>query len=331
MMNRSDYQTVEVYYFDTQAAVPTHREWPVLIYGGVFRGAQDVRGLLVRTLSENCWGGFRSRQISTIDHFHLRTHEILGVTRGHAVLGLGGTSGRIAQLVPGDLLLLPVGVGIRLISSSSDLEVVGAYPEGHAGSDLIDNRQLPVETATRIAEEVPCPLTDPLFGRDGPLFDFWYERSPTFRNDNNNPQPKDNTMKLNEVMSRKPEYVPLNAALIEVARRMRELDVGMLPVGDGVKLRGMVTDRDIAVRATAEGLDPQSTKASDIMTEEVLYAYEDEEVDKAIQTMRDKQVRRLIILNRDKDMVGVVALGDIATGAGDAEAKAEAVEAVSKD
>lgn len=98
-----------------------------------------------------------------------------------------------------------------------------------------------------------------------------------------------------------------------------------------MKLKGMITDRDITIRSTAEGLDPQVTDAEDIMTKEVLYAYEDEEVDKAIQTMKEKQVRRLIILNRDKDMVGVVALGDIATGMDDAEAKAEAVKAVSAD
>jgi CBS domain-containing protein len=138
-------------------------------------------------------------------------------------------------------------------------------------------------------------------------------------------------MKLNQVMTKNPEYVPLNTALVEVARRMRDLDVGMLPVGDGIKLKGMVTDRDITIRATAEGLDPERTKASDIMTEQVLYAYEDEEVEKAIQTMKEKQVRRLIILNRDKDMVGVVALADVATGTESPEVKAEAVEAVSKD
>lgn len=138
-------------------------------------------------------------------------------------------------------------------------------------------------------------------------------------------------MKLNEVMTKNPEYVPLNASIIEVARRMRDLDVGMLPVGDGIKLKGMVTDRDITIRSTAEGLDPQKTKASDIMTDKVLYAYEDEEVDKAIQTMKKQQVRRLIILNRDKDMVGIVALADVATGTESSDVKAEAVEAVSKD
>ncbi|HKK17507.1 MAG TPA: CBS domain-containing protein [Opitutales bacterium] len=136
-------------------------------------------------------------------------------------------------------------------------------------------------------------------------------------------------MKLNEVMTKDPEYARLNLPVIELARRMRDLDVGMLPVGDGVTLKGMVTDRDLALRVIAEGLDPQTVTASDIMTSEVLYAYEDEEVEKAIQTMREKQVRRLIILNRDKDLVGIVALADIATSDADAEGKAEAVKAVS--
>ncbi|MFP4069653.1 MAG: CBS domain-containing protein [Verrucomicrobiota bacterium] len=136
-------------------------------------------------------------------------------------------------------------------------------------------------------------------------------------------------MKLNEVMTKDPEYVKLNTPLIEVARRMRDLDVGMLPVGDGIKLKGMITDRDITIRATAEGMDTKTVKVSDIMTPEVLYAYEDEDVEKAIQTMKEKQVRRLVVLNRNKDMVGIVALADIATDVGDPEQKAEALEGVS--
>ena len=136
-------------------------------------------------------------------------------------------------------------------------------------------------------------------------------------------------MKLNEVMTKDPEYVKLNTPIIEVARRMRDLDVGMLPVGDGVKLKGMITDRDITIRATAEGRDVESVQVADMMTPEVLYAYEDEDVEKAIQTMINKQVRRLVILNRDKDMVGIVALADLATHAVDNSRKAEALEGVS--
>ncbi len=79
---------------------------------------------------------------------------------------------------------------------------------------------------------------------------------------------------------------------------MRDLDVGMIPVGDGVKLKGIITDRDIVVRSTAEGKDPKEAEASSAMTPDILYLFEDQELDDAVQTMKDKQVRRIIILNR---------------------------------
>ena len=138
-------------------------------------------------------------------------------------------------------------------------------------------------------------------------------------------------MKLNEVMTKDPQYVKLNTPLIEVARQMRDLDVGMLPVGDGIKLKGMVTDRDIAIRVVAEGKDLKTVVVQDIMTPEVLYAFEDEEVEKAIETMKRKQIRRLVVLNKDKDMVGIVALADIASEPLDSDQKAEALKGVSED
>lgn len=137
-------------------------------------------------------------------------------------------------------------------------------------------------------------------------------------------------MKISEIMTKEPNYIGLNESLQEAARRLRDLDVGMLPVGDGIKLKGMLTDRDITVRVIAEGIDPKTVRISDVMTPEVLYAYEDQDVEEAAKMMEDQQVRRLIILNREKDMVGIVALADIATRAKDPEVESEALEGVSK-
>lgn len=137
-------------------------------------------------------------------------------------------------------------------------------------------------------------------------------------------------MQIREVMTTDPEYVKLETSLKDVAQRMRDLDVGMLPVGDGVQLKGMITDRDITIRATAEGLDTEQVKASDIMTPDVLYRFDDEDVENAIDTMKSEQVRRLIILNRDKDMVGIVALADIANETNDSAKKADALYGVSQ-
>lgn len=137
-------------------------------------------------------------------------------------------------------------------------------------------------------------------------------------------------MKISEIMTKEPVYIGPNESLQEAARRLRDLDVGLLPVGDGIKLKGMLTDRDITVRVVAEGTDPKTLRVSDIMTPEVIYAYEDQDAEEAAKIMEDKQIRRLIILNREKDMVGIVALADIANRAKDPEVESEALEGVSK-
>jgi CBS domain-containing protein len=138
-------------------------------------------------------------------------------------------------------------------------------------------------------------------------------------------------MILNDVMTKDPKYITPETSLQDAARQLRDLDVGFLPVGDGRKLKGTLTDRDITVRAVAEGIDLKSAHAGDYMTDEVLYAYDDESVDFAIKTMREKQVRRLIVVNRDKDLVGIVSLGDLATRTGEEGKKAEALKGVSAD
>jgi len=137
-------------------------------------------------------------------------------------------------------------------------------------------------------------------------------------------------MKISEIMTKEPKYIGLDQSLQEAAQLLRDLDVGMIPVGDGVKLKGMLTDRDIAVRVVAEGLDPKTVRIPEVMTPEVIYTYEDEDVEEAARIMEEKQIRRLIILNRDKDMVGILAVADLANRARDPEVESEALEGVSK-
>ncbi|MEX2579533.1 MAG: CBS domain-containing protein [Verrucomicrobiales bacterium] len=131
-------------------------------------------------------------------------------------------------------------------------------------------------------------------------------------------------------MTRNPEYITPETTLQEAAKRMRDLDVGLLPVGDGSKVKGMLTDRDITVRATARAWDPKSGVAGEVMTPEVVYAYEDQELEEAIQIMEDNKIRRLIILDRDRNMAGIVALADLAVLTEEADQKAEVLEAVSR-
>lgn len=114
-----------------------------------------------------------------------------------------------------------------------------------------------------------------------------------------------------DIMSRDVRTVAPDATLQWAAQTMLSAGVGALPVCDGDRLMGVVTDRDIAIRVVAPGL-PGAAPVSQVMTRDVLFAYEDEEVEAALQRMKAQQVRRLVVLDRRRRMVGIVSLGDIA-------------------
>ena len=137
-------------------------------------------------------------------------------------------------------------------------------------------------------------------------------------------------MKVNEVMTRGAACTRPDATLHEAAERMKALGVGSLPVCDNDRLVGMVTDRDITVRATAEGEAPTDVRVRDVMTPEVIYCFEDALVGDAALLMQQKQVRRLVVLNRDKRLVGIVSLGDLAVETGDEQLAGGTLEGVSE-
>jgi CBS domain-containing protein len=136
-------------------------------------------------------------------------------------------------------------------------------------------------------------------------------------------------MKLKDVMTTQVEVVRPDASVQEAAEKMRTLDVGALPVCDGQRLAGMITDRDITIRATAQGRDPKSTAVRDILSSELVHAFEDQDLEEAEQLMQEKQIRRLPVLSRDKQLVGIVALADVVAEGGKKEV-ARTVQAVSK-
>jgi CBS domain-containing protein len=118
-------------------------------------------------------------------------------------------------------------------------------------------------------------------------------------------------MRISEIMSRDVKVASPQDTIQDVARRMRDIDSGVIPVCDGQKLQGMVTDRDIVIRAVSEGRS-FSTPVSEVMTPDVEYCYDDDEVKDAADRMAELQVRRLPVLDHDQRLVGIVALGDIA-------------------
>ncbi|HWX46530.1 MAG TPA: CBS domain-containing protein [Roseomonas sp.] len=120
-------------------------------------------------------------------------------------------------------------------------------------------------------------------------------------------------MKVSDKMTRTVRLASPDDTIQQAARCMAECDTGALPVADGERLLGMVTDRDIALRGVAEGrgLD---TKVREVMTPEVKYCFEDEDLDHVARNMGEQQVRRLPVMNREKHLVGILSLGDIAMG-----------------
>jgi CBS domain-containing protein len=114
-----------------------------------------------------------------------------------------------------------------------------------------------------------------------------------------------------DAMTTDVEIIGPRQTIREAAHLMQQLDIGALPVADGDRLVGMITDRDIAVRAVGQGRSPD-TEVRDIMSKEVMYCFEDEEINQVTHNMSDIKLRRLPVLNRRKRLVGIVSLGDIA-------------------
>jgi len=138
-------------------------------------------------------------------------------------------------------------------------------------------------------------------------------------------------MKVKEIMSRDVDVVSPETTLRDAAERMSALDVGALPVCDKNRLVGMITDRDITVRATADGLDPFATQVGEVMSkDELVTCFENEEIEAAAQKMRDKQVRRLPVLNEERNLVGIVSLGDVAVDQSDVSVSSEVLKEVSR-
>jgi CBS domain-containing protein len=137
-------------------------------------------------------------------------------------------------------------------------------------------------------------------------------------------------MQVKDVMTKGAECVTPSTSLQEAASKMKTLDVGPLPVCEGDQLVGMLTDRDITVRATAEALPPRLGQVRDVMTPDAVYCFEDQDVQEAAGLMQEHQVRRLVVLNRDKRLVGIVSLGDLAVETGDEKLAGETLEQVSE-
>ena len=140
-------------------------------------------------------------------------------------------------------------------------------------------------------------------------------------------------MQIREIMTRDVDVIPPDASVRDAAAKMKELDVGAIPVCDGQKLAGLVTDRDITIRAVAEGRDPSEVRVAEVMSSDIAYCFEDETIEQAANLMESKQIRRLPILDRNKQLAGIVSPGDISVRIGGSRQKdlaADALEEISE-
>jgi CBS domain-containing protein len=136
-------------------------------------------------------------------------------------------------------------------------------------------------------------------------------------------------MQVKEIMTHNPEVARPEALLQEVAEKMSALDIGALPVCDGDRLIGLLTDRDITVRATAAGCDPTMIQVCDVMTANLVYCFEDQDVTEVAELMEDQQIRRLPVLNHHHRLVGIVSLDDLAVSS-DLQLAGKTLQGVSK-
>jgi CBS domain-containing protein len=137
-------------------------------------------------------------------------------------------------------------------------------------------------------------------------------------------------MKVEEVMTPSVECARPGDSIATAAARMRDLDVGSLPVcGEDDKLAGMLTDRDITVRSTADCCNPAETPVRDAMTPEIVYCLSDQDINDAAALMKQNQIRRLPVLDQEKRLVGIVTLGDLANYVDDEQIAGDTLRAIS--
>jgi CBS domain-containing protein len=138
------------------------------------------------------------------------------------------------------------------------------------------------------------------------------------------------TMYVRDAMTPNAEWISPDLTLVEVGRRMRDKSIGCLPVGEKDHLIGMITDHDLCYRAIADGADPKTTKAREVMTRGVTWCFDDQGLDEAVRLMGEKQIHHLPVLSRRNRMVGILSLSDLAFR-GDKETAKEVSKLVSRD
>jgi uncharacterized protein YjlB len=170
-----DDQNIITHVFADDGTVPNNR-LPLVVYrGAIAPDAHDPAAAFERTFAANGWSNGWRDGIYPYHHFHSIAHEVLGVARGSAIVRFGGEGGIDVAVSPGDVVVIPAGVGHKRLSGEGDLLVVGAYPGGSEW-DLVRAgtvTQPEYDAARKLIAQVPLPRCDPVMGADGPLLRLW--------------------------------------------------------------------------------------------------------------------------------------------------------------
>ncbi len=136
-------------------------------------------------------------------------------------------------------------------------------------------------------------------------------------------------MQVKDVMTKGIEFVSPRSTVVEAAQKMKDLNVGAMPVGTASDIKGMVTDRDLVLTVVAEGRDPKQYRVEQVMSSPIEWIFEEENINEAAKMMSDKKIRRLIVVDKNRKPVGILALGDLATK-GDEDRAKEALSTISE-
>jgi len=137
-------------------------------------------------------------------------------------------------------------------------------------------------------------------------------------------------MKIKDIITPNPHCISADLSLVEAAAEMKALDIGWLPICEHDRLIGTVTDRDITIRAVAGGFDPNITAVRQVMSCDIVYCFDDQNIESAAQIMEKNQIRRLPVLDRGKRLIGIVSLGDLAVRTGEENLAGRILECVSE-
>ncbi len=157
------------FYFKDDGRIPNNTDLPLLLYSGALK---EKTAQTEKIFNSHNWRNSWTNGVFNYHHYHSNVHEVLGIIRGSAALQLGGELGKVFVVEAGDVIVIPAGTGHKRLSSSFDFQVVGAYPDGMEYNLC---KGLETERPRVLADirNVPLPLTDPVYGNEGPLTREW--------------------------------------------------------------------------------------------------------------------------------------------------------------